>query len=448
MADGIIEVPLTDTSEQYAARTEPEGVTRFYPTESAARENALVAMREPAIESVRIAKVNTAGIVRLQKWPVSTRPRIWLTPEIMAKKSLEAIPTNPDWMALYNEAVLELDPNRYGGMDNTINLAFVWQITGEARFADAAIAHVMTAVAKGPAAYSRDSGFDSRNVLTNMAVVYDWCHARLTPEQKTAIRAHIEGWCDWLLQPVAPGLSAEEMVANLAHMRGWIGIPEPPSAPAHPEDTEWRVPGAVPYNVNAPQGNYWMGHVLGLWLAALSLGEDSPKAADYLAAAKSKWVTQGLPYFEVRAKGGFVHDGTSYGAGTLFRMVFALEAHRTATGEDLMTPWVSEALTCKVHMCSPDNKFRVPFGDQSGNMKHGLTSYDIMPFLIYQSVRPNDPLAPILRDWIGRVRPTATLFWFARWVDFMWPVVGPSAPMIDTFWYAKGAGYATSRTGR
>jgi hypothetical protein len=109
--------------------------------------------------------------------------------------------------------------------------------------------------------------------VKNVALVYDWLHARLSPEQKEAYRAYMRTAVD-----------------RIWNDRG---------------DTAWAL--------DDPANNYHYGYVAATILQALATwGEDESAVRNWNFLVEKKWPAI-FNYLKGDGKGGYWHEGTHYG---------------------------------------------------------------------------------------------------------------------------------------
>src|SRR5712691_6627689 len=106
-------------------------------------------------------------------------PRIWLTPAILTRLRASAAANSPRWLAL--KQVNDTYLNYTDGSNASVpNYALAYQIT------------------RNSTAIARDSGYDTRSLLPDLALGYDWCYDRLSPDQRAQLQSRMEAWADWV----------------------------------------------------------------------------------------------------------------------------------------------------------------------------------------------------------------------------------------------------------
>jgi hypothetical protein len=345
----------------------------------------------------------------------SEHPRIWLTPSLLTRLRSQAAAGSPRWLALKQLCDGWLSyPKPYGDWELNYSLAYL--ISGDVRYADRAIALAQAKIDMGMAALNQAGthGYDVRYVLPDVAITYDWCYDRLTPAQRAAFRVQLEAWSDWV----------------------W------------PETNPSRATG---WSVHNPGDNFYHGFMM-TWVVGLALYGDSPKAQGYIDVARTHWLTEARPYLEKYGAGGYFLEGTSYGTETLFRIFWYLQAHATATGEDLFdTPrfrWPREAILNQLYVTCPTLERMYPGGDQTRDAGAPLSDYGRSSALV--SLWALDPTtAGYAKWWLDHITPNGNDFrWFA-WEECLWyrdelPAVDYTAA-LPTGYLAAGSGWMSSR---
>lgn len=319
-------------------------------------------------------------------------PRIYLTPSKLATLRSRAVSSNPRWMQLQAEAN---DPN--GSMHAK---ALVYQVTGETSYCDQAIAAAVALMAD-PGDYATKSG--------DLALVYDWCYSRLSAAQRTAFIAYFNAWGD----------------------------------AAHSEDS----PG---------WGNFWPRWGYSYALVGLATYGDNPRAQEWLDEFRyDRYRDVDLPLLERIAAGGGWPEGMIYDWIANWPRVKALEAWRTATGEDLFvsTTWYRERLGYLLlhrwpgvaeQYGSPYHPY-VSTGDTERN-RGSIANYERIMALILIERFPTDPLALQLQAYLA-APPTDNSRGFLYHEEFLWfnPEQPTATPSLLTH-YAAGIGSVFMRS--
>ena len=206
-------------------------------------------------------------------------PRIYLTEEKLAVLRSRAVPSNPRWTQLLARA------DSPGGEMQA--KALVSQVNGQASYCNAAIEAALAAAGEAG---------DWATKAGDIALVYDWCHAQLSADQKTTLVSYFNTWGD--KKPKGEDLP------------GW--------------------------------GNYWPGYGYSYGLIGLASYGDNPRSGEWLDEYRiSRYRDYDLPLLERIAPGGGWPEGMIYDWLANWPRVRAVEAWRTATGENLFqsTAW-------------------------------------------------------------------------------------------------------------
>ncbi len=262
------------------------------------------------------------------------RPRLWITQDSLPALKAKAAAGDSRWLVLKQMMDTHMPPDWDRGV---FSPCLCYLATGNADYAQVAIRlmfgdHHDGPVYGGIGAIQGDSGYVVRTLLPDAACLLDWAYPVLTPPQRADLIACLEQWARW----VWPKTNASRAGA-------------------------WGTSDGEAGN------NYHSGFLLGTWTAALALSGDSALADPLLALSRRKFDGAVMPYWAGMGKGGmWPEDGTSYGVQSTRMLFLALEAHRTATGEDLLTAnaWPSDALTVSLHTTTPDRAHRWCWGDQ------------------------------------------------------------------------------------
>ena len=320
-------------------------------------------------------------------------PRIYLTPAKLVALQAQAVPTNTRWTQLQAEAD---DP---GGEMHA--QALVYQVTGQTAYADQAIAAAEALIAN-PYDYSTKAG--------DIALVYDWCYNRLSLGQRTAFVNYFNAWGD----------------------------------AAHSND----VPG---------WGNYWPRYAYSYALMGLATYGDNSRAGEWLDEFRyTRYRDIDLPLLERIAAGGGWPEGMIYDWIANWPRVKALEAWRTATGENLFvsTTWYRERLGYLLLHRWPGqaeqwSTWYHPYlstGDTERN-RGSIANYERIMALILIERFPGDSLARQLQAYLT-TPPVNNSQRFLYHEEFLWfnpdqPVESPG-PLTH---YAAGLGAILMRSG-
>lgn len=223
---------------------------------------------------------------RLLRIPAA-HPRIHIDAAKMAQLQARALPTNFRWTQLLAEAD---DPN---GTPQA--KALVYAVTTTTSYARSAIDDALDVIA-APGGYSTEAG--------DLAIIFDWCYDQLTPSEITTFVTYFNDW-------------------------GQAQLDDPFSAD---------VPG---------WGNYWPRYGYSFALIGLASYGDNPRAQEWFDQFRlERFERYDLDLLHHIAAGGAWPEGMIYDWIANPPRVEALEAWRTATGENLFesTPWFDNRL--------------------------------------------------------------------------------------------------------
>ncbi len=177
---------------------------------------------------------------------------------------------------------------------------------------------------------SADSFYSTRFTLPSIAIIYDWCYDLLTSQQKTNYATAVNFWFD---NAVVEGGALDWFASDHERL----------------------------------QSNYFTGHVWGIGSAGLAGTGDNARAAEIVAAVRSKIDTYVLPAFASggHAEGGYPFESYGYGTNGYERLLYYLDALKTATGENLSddAPQLADSL---IYNLRPDRWRAGDEGDYPG----------------------------------------------------------------------------------
>lgn len=214
-------------------------------------------------------------------------PRIFLTASKLAALQSRAVTGNPRWDALVDEAD-EAD----GAM---LAKALVFAVTGLPSYGDQAVAAAQASL-DNPASWSMKHG--------EIALVYDWCHPRLSAGQKTQWVDRLNTWAE-----------TQQATGAGNDIPGW--------------------------------GNYWPRFTWDFALIGLATYGENPRAGEWLTEFRThRFENVDLPLLDIIAHGGAWPEGTVYDWIARRPHCQAVEAWRSATGENLFlaTDWFRNRL--------------------------------------------------------------------------------------------------------
>ena len=270
-----------------------------------------------------------------------------------------------------------------------------WQITGNTAYCNQAVALALAEIAD-PNDWSTKAG--------DIALVFDWCHDCLSAQQIAQFIAYFNAWGD--------------------------DIPKG-------ED----VPGWV---------NYWPRYGYSYSLIGLASHGDNPRAGEWLDEYRHRrYRDNDLLLLEHIAKGGAWPEGMVYDWIANLPRVKAVEAWRTATGEDLFesTGWFQDRLGYLLLHHWPGQadqwgEYYRPYlstGDSERN-RGTIANFGRIMALILVGRYSDNPLAAQLQAYLAAPPATSSMD-FVCHEEFLWfdPNSGSNTPALLTH-YAPSTG--------
>lgn len=328
-----------------------------------------------------------------------------------------------------------VDSEVSGGVNAQTNYGFAnwlpamfYKITGNTTYRDFAIARVgklvnenMTEINAGRVpGVAYDSFLYVGEVMSDVALVYDWAFDGLTSAQKTQ-------WIDFMNQTL-------NNVWN--HSSGsWGGV-------------AWTWSG---WATDDPFNNYHYSFMEATALVGLATSGENPKAQTWLTMFRNtKFANSLVPRFNAQLTGGGSIEGTNYGV-SLKRLFRLYDWWERSTGERIadLTPQTRNSINWMVHQITPDTKYLVSHGDQSRDHAAPFFDYNREYLLAAMSLYPQDRVSATANLMLkGSTLPAMSANFEAVW-DFLYkaPTL-PSANLTDlsTAWYGAGTGSVFMRS--
>jgi hypothetical protein len=295
-------------------------------------------------------------------------PRIYLTPEKLARLKARAKSSNFRWTQLRDEA---LTP------DAEIHAkALVSLVSDQPSRCREAIAGALQLM-KDPGNWSTKGG--------DLALVYDWCHAQLSADDRTTFLDYLNQWAEDALADPGDGIP------------GW--------------------------------GNYWPRYGYSFALIGLATYGDHPGAGKWLDDYRHRrFRDHDLPLLKRIAEGGGWPEGMIYDWIANWPRVKALEAWRTATGEDLFrsTAWFRNRLPYILLHRWPglDEQWGYrfhPYLSTGDTERHrgSMANYERIMALILIERFPGNAIARQLQAYLA-APPTGNSMSFLYHEEFLW----------------------------
>jgi hypothetical protein len=250
--------------------------------------------------------------------------------------------------------------------------ALMYQLTGKVAYADHAVSRTEAFVASEEALIAAnqrakvagDSYLEVGQTIGNLALVYDWCHDRLTPEQRSRWVAY----------------------ANQAVWNVW-----------HPREARW---GGATYawtgwSVDNPSNNYYYSFLRATMLLGLASHGENPQAQDWIDQFRRvKLENELFPTFSRDLAGGGSREGTGY--GTAMKNLFELyDWWERSTTERIAnrTPHTLASMAHTMHSIVPTLDRLAPTGDHARDSTAALFDYHRQYLQVLMALFPGDRLA-------------------------------------------------------
>jgi hypothetical protein len=246
--------------------------------------------------------------------------------------------------------------------------ALLWQVTKQDQYGKAAVDAVdqMVAgeealIAKGEtASVAQDSYLHVGGTVGDVALVYDWCHDRLSTQQRLRWLAYMN-----------------QAVSNV-----W-----------HPDTATWGAK-AFPWSgwsINNPSNNYYYSFLRATMLTGLATSGESDQADAWLKQFRQAKIQRELvPTFQRDLAGGASREGTGYGVAMkgLFQLYDWWER---STGERIatLTPHALASEAWMLHAIVPTFDRLAALGDQARDSSVSLFDYHREYLLSLMALFPN-----------------------------------------------------------
>jgi hypothetical protein len=321
-------------------------------------------------------------------------PRLHLTPTKLTALQARAVPTDPRWAQL--KARADSPGTEMQGK------ALVGLISGQATYCDQAITAALAQAA---------SATDWATKGGDIALVYDWCYARLSEGQRATFIAFFNAWGD--------------------------------ATPKSNDSPGW--------------GNYWPRYAYSYALMGLATYGENPRAAEWLDEFRyRRYRDSDLPLLERIAAGGGWPEGMVYDWIANWPRMKTLDAWLTAAGENLFasSAWYRARLPYLLLHAWPGlaeqwGRQYHPYlstGDSERN-RGSLANYERIMALILVERFPAEPAARQLQAYLSAA-PTNNSQGFLFHEEFLWfNPAQPAEPPAALTHYAAGVGTLFMRAG-
>jgi hypothetical protein len=357
----------------------------------------------------------------------SEHPRILFNAQVKATLK-DALATSQKPATRFRDMV----DGQLGGADyyafDAWHAAVMYQVSGDAKYADYAIAMIDAEVkaeealiANGEKAeVSADSYLYVGERIGSLAQTYDWCFDRLTQDQKQR----------WLAY-------ADQAVWNVWHPAEavWAGKSFPWSG----------------WSIDNPSNNYYYSFLRATMMLGLAAKGELPSADGWLTRFRSdKLQSQLVPTFTADLVGGGSREGTGYGVSMarLFELYYVWEQ---STGERIadLTPHTKASLVYMMHETVPTLDRVAPIGDHARDSTAALFDYHRNYALVPVKLYSGSHEAQVGQWWLSHISvpEMSSAFMFVN--DFLFADSATTpAPLseLTPALHAKGTGHIFLRS--
>ncbi|HEY5937902.1 MAG TPA: hypothetical protein VIU61_24805 [Kofleriaceae bacterium] len=377
------------------------------------------------IEDVETEDTSEAsGELTTPTYPTA-HPRIYLTPN--RARLAAALTANTPAAATFRSKT-----------DAWVNGSSIWgfqawngglmsQLTGDAKYCTKAVAVVEAQVAAAESKISSgqvpevalDSYLQVGELIGDLALVYDWCHTRVTSAQKTRWVAY----------------------ANQAVWNVW-----------HHTEAKWggRTFPWSGWSVNNPSNNYYYSFLRATMLLGLATKGENAQADTWITQFRSKINTQLVPTFQTDLVGGGSREGTGYGVA-MRRLFEIYDFWQATTGEQISraTSHTRSSMLAFMHQTLPALDRVAPTGDHSRDSTASFFDYhrNYLQHLI--ALMPTDSVSGRAKTLLADSSVPYMSSGFMVVYDFLYdrPDVTPRAlSALNTAYHAKGIGEVYARS--
>lgn len=282
-----------------------------------------------------------------------------------------------------------------------------------------------------------DSYLEIGDAVGGVALVYDWCYARLSAGDKLNFGNYADVFTDDVWNQATNHWGA----GTAANNYDWSGT--------------LRAAGDS-WSVDNPFNNYYYSFLRATMLWGLaSKGEPNRTLADgFLQKFRfAKLQNQLVPAFIAQLAGGGSREGTGYGTAlrTLYGLYYLWEK---TTGERIadLSPQAESTMTYMLHVSSPiapgRTTYLAPIGDHARDETAALYDYHRELVEALATLYAGSPMARRVRDFLAGSSVPQMSASFNFVYDAMYDIVESIAPAaVNTAFYAPGTGVVSDRTG-
>jgi hypothetical protein len=308
------------------------------------------------------------------------------------------------------------------------NAALLGVVTGDAKYCTHAIAKTDEWVkeeetkitANQNADVARDSYLEVGGIIGGMAMVYDWCFAALTPEQRTrwATYGNQAVWNVWNHEQAKWGSATHD----------WTG-----------------------WSVDNPYNNYHYSFLRATMLLGLATYKEAPEGPGWVDLFRKEKLTKLIDGYNTNIVGGGSREGTGYGVSQkgLFELYDFWEASTKERVWDL-TPSTRLSLAHFMHSTVPTFDRIAPIGDHARDSEAMFFDYHREQVLVLQKLLGSgDQLGDVAQTFLE----AASVKQMEQFFEFVWDFLYsdpnhaklPLAKLPNTY-YGSGTGFTFFRS--
>ena len=307
--------------------------------------------------------------------------------------------------------------------------ALLYQLTGDKRYASYAIEETEKFIVAEEekiarnqrAAVAGDSYLEVGQTIGNVALVYDWCHSLLTPEQRAR-------WVSY----------SNVAVGNVWNHTG-----------AKWGNTTYAWSG---WSVDNPSNNYYYSFLRATMLLGLATHGENPQAPAWIDKFRTaKIENQLIPTFTRELQGGGSREGTGY--GTAMKNLWQLyDWWERSTGERIATrtPHTLASMAHLMHSIVPTLDRLAPTGDHARDSTAALFDYHREYLLELMSIFPQERLSGAAKSLLDASSVPRMSQYFEYFVDYIYEPPQLSATALtdlSTTYWGPGTGQLMMRSG-
>lgn len=265
-----------------------------------------------------------------------------------------------------------------------------------------------------------DSYLEVGDRIGNLAIVYDWCFADLTPDQRTR----------WLAY------------ANQAVWNVW-----------HHETAKWGT-RTVPWSgwsVDNPSNNYFYSFLRATMLLGLASHGEDPQAQTWIDTFRQEKLEKQLfPTFTNDLQGGGSREGTGYGTAlkNLFQLYWWWE-RSTTERVAIRTPHTLASIPHLMHAIVPTLDRLAPTGDHSRDSSAELFDYHREYLIANMAIFPNERLSRVAKSLLDQSPLPRMTQAFLFVSDFLYdptPITAEPLTNLATAYWGSGTGQLAMRS--